>query len=110
MAKTKKIVSATPTALLGRRNAARPRVPVNLKMPGMLRELIDAAAALESRSRSDFMLDAARRAAEDALLSRSAFVASSAAFATFIERLDAPPKPNAALKRTLRTPAPWDKA
>lgn len=110
MAKPKKVAAALPAASTRRRTVLKPRVPVNLKVPGTLRELIDAAAALESRTRSDFMLDAARRAAEDALLSRSAFVASPEAFAAFVERLDAPPKPNAALKKTLRTPTPWDKA
>lgn len=109
MAKPKKIIPTASAARAPRRAATRPRVPVNLKVPGPLRELIDAAAALESRTRSDFMLDAARRAAEDALLSRSAFVASPEAFTAFVERLDAPPKASDALKRALRTPTPWDK-
>ena len=56
------------------------------------------------------MLGAARRAAEDALLGRTVFTVGAAAYAEFLARLDAPPQPNERLRRTLRTPAPWDRA
>jgi uncharacterized protein (DUF1778 family) len=55
------------------------------------------------------VLDAARRAAEDARLDRTLFVVNSKAYVEFLERLDAPPQPNARLRRSLRTPAPWKK-
>ena len=55
------------------------------------------------------MLDAARHAAEDALLDRTVFVVNPKAYAEFLARLDAPPRPNARLRRTLQTPAPWEK-
>jgi uncharacterized protein (DUF1778 family) len=31
------------------------------------------------------------------------------AFAQFLARLDMPPQPNDRLRRTMQTPAPWDK-
>ena len=54
------------------------------------------------------MLDAPRRAAEDALLDRAVLTASPKAYAEFLARLDAKPRPNARLRRTMKTRAPWD--
>ena len=34
---------------------------------------------------------------------------SSQAYAEFLARLDRPPQPNPRLRRTLETPAPWEK-
>jgi uncharacterized protein (DUF1778 family) len=85
------------------------RDTLNLRIKPELRGLIDRAAALTDRNRTDFVLNAARRAAEDALLDRTVFAVSPKAYAEFLARLDAPPRPNARLRRSLRTVAPWDK-
>jgi len=82
---------------------------VNLRMNANDRDLIDRAAATLGKNRSEFMLDATRRAAEDALLDRTLFRLDPARFAAFRKLLDAPPKPNAKLARLLQTPAPWEK-
>jgi uncharacterized protein (DUF1778 family) len=81
---------------------------LNLRIKPEERGLIDRAATLTGRTRTDFVLDAVRRAAEDALLDRTVFAVSPEAYAEFLARLDAPPKPNARLKRVLQTLAPWD--
>jgi len=85
------------------------RDTLNLRIKPELRGLIDRAAALSDRNRTDFVLDAARRAAEDALLDRTVFVVNPKAYAQFLARLDAPPRPNARLRRSLQATAPWDK-
>ena len=85
------------------------RDTLNLRIKPELRGLIDRAAALTDRTRTDFVLSAARRAAEDALLDRTVFVVNPKAYAEFLIRLDAPPRPNARLRRSLQTVAPWDK-
>ena len=85
------------------------RDTLNLRIKPELRGLIDRAAALSDRNRTDFVLDAARRAAEDALLDRTVFVVNPKAYAQFLARLDAPPRPNARLRRSLQAAAPWDK-
>jgi uncharacterized protein (DUF1778 family) len=54
-------------------------------------------------------LNAARHAAEDALLDRTVFAVGPKAYAEFLSRLDMPPEPNARLRRSLSTPAPWEK-
>lgn len=91
---------------------ARPpaRTTLNIRVQPGEREVIDRAAAMLGKTRTDFILEASRRAAEEALLDRALMTVDAATFAEFVRRLDAPPAPNARLRRTMRTPAPWDKA
>jgi uncharacterized protein (DUF1778 family) len=91
--------SATPT---GRRDT------LNLRIKPDDRGLIDRAARLTGKTKTDFVLDAARRAAGDALLDRTLFVAGPDAFDAFRARLDEAPHPNDKLRRALETPAPWE--
>ena len=86
------------------------RDSLNLRIKPELRGLIDRAAQFAGKNRTDFVLEAARRAAEDTLLDRTVFTVSPEAYAEFLARLDAPPQPSARLRRTMRTPAPWDRA
>eukprot|EP01030_Chromulinospumella_sphaerica_P031244 gene31244-31850_t len=46
---------------------------VNLRVREDIRDLIDSAAHAQGRSRSDFMIEASRRAAEEALLDQTYF-------------------------------------
>lgn len=85
------------------------RDTLNIRIKPELRGLIDRAAELAGKNRTDFVLDAARHAAEAALMDRTVFVVNPEAYAEFLARLDAPPAPNERLRRTLRTPAPWEK-
>lgn len=89
------------------KRAARPRETLNIRIRADERSLIDRAAKARGTNRTDFILDAARRAAEDALLDRALIVADPKAYDEFVARLDAPPKPNKRLRRTMRTPPPW---
>jgi uncharacterized protein (DUF1778 family) len=73
------------------------------------RSLIDHAAELTGKNRTDFVLDAARQAAQNALLDRSVIPVSKKAYAEFVALLDAPPQPNERLRKSLQTPAPWEK-
>lgn len=84
------------------------RDTLNIRIKPEVRGLIDRAAELVGKNRTDFVLDAARHAAEDALLDRTVFVVNSKAYAEFIARLDAPPQPNERLRRSLETAAPWE--
>ena len=86
----------------------RKRQSLNLRIKPEERGLIDRAAKTLGKNRTDFVLDAARRAAEDALLDRTVLTVSPKAYAEFLARLDAPPQPNERLQKTLRTVAPWE--
>jgi uncharacterized protein (DUF1778 family) len=84
------------------------REALNLRIRPEERGLIDRAARLTGKTRTDFVLDAARHAAEDALLDRTLLAVSPEAHAQFLARLDEPPKPNDRLRRTLQATPPWE--
>ena len=90
-------------------NAAK-RESLNIRIKPEERGLIDRAARAKGKNRTDFILDAARAAAEEALLDQTIIATSPEAYAEFLARLDMPPRPNERLRATMRTPAPWDKA
>lgn len=97
-----------PTKTAARRRPGRDTL--NLRIKPEERGLIDRAAHLAGKTRTDFVLEAARRAAVDALTERTLFLADPDAFARFAAALDAPPRPSEKLRRTMQTPAPWDAA
>ncbi len=84
------------------------RETLNVRVKAEDRNLIDRAAKLLGKSRTEFLLEAARRAAQDALLDQTLFKVSPEAYARFVARLDAPPAPNEKLRRMMTTPAPWE--
>jgi uncharacterized protein (DUF1778 family) len=86
-----------------------PRETLNLRIAAHDRSLIDRAAQSSGKTRTDFILGAARRAAEETLLDQSLFLVSKATYAKFLAMLDAPAKPNARLRRTMKAKPPWSK-
>lgn len=85
-------------------------VPLNIRIKPATRNLIDRAAELLGKTRTDFMLEASERRAEEVLLDRIIFTVRPDIYAEYIARLDAPAQPNERLKRTMTTKAPWEKA
>lgn len=85
------------------------RETLNLRIKPEERSLIDRAAKARGKNRTDFVLEAARAAAEEALLDQTIIAASPEAYAAFLTRLDMPPQSNERLRKTMQTPAPWDK-
>ncbi len=81
---------------------------INIRASGNQVQLIDRAAALRRTSRSDFMLDAATRMAEDVLLDSSVFTMPADEWDAYLATIESPPAPTAALRSLLRKPAPWD--
>lgn len=84
-------------------------IVINLRAAAPLRDLIDRAAALVGQNRSEFMLDSARRRAEDILLDQTLFVLNEGRHKAFLSLLDAPAKPTQELKALLSGKAPWDR-
>lgn len=89
-------------------DASSKRETLNIRIRPEERGLIDRAARMRGKNRTDFILDAARLAAEETLLDQVLISASPEAYADFLARLDAPPAANDRLRKTMRTPAPWD--
>ncbi|CAH2813513.1 MAG: FIG032766: hypothetical protein [Candidatus Burkholderia crenata] len=85
--------------------ASTPRSTLNLRICPDERGLIDRAASATGKTRTDFILDAARAAAEQVVL-----VADPHAYEAFLARLDAPAQPNDALRRTMQTRTLWEPA
>lgn len=84
-------------------------VSINIRAKAKQRDLIDQAAGRLGRSRSDFMLEAACREAEDVLLDQAFFTVDESTFAKFQMLLDQPLPPTDKLRRLLKTKAPWEK-
>ncbi len=85
-------------------------VPLNIRIKPATRNLIDRAAELLGKTRTDFMLEASERRAKEVLLDRTIFTVSPDVYAEYLARLDAPAQPNERLKRMMTTKAPWDEA
>ncbi|ACE93459.1 hypothetical protein RHECIAT_PA0000113 (plasmid) [Rhizobium etli CIAT 652] len=83
-------------------------MPLNMRIKPATRNLIDRATELLGKTRTDFMLEASERRAQEVLLDRTVFTVSSEIYAEYLARLNAPAEPNERLKRTMSTKAPWD--
>lgn len=83
-------------------------VSINIRAKTKQRDLIDQAADRLGRSRSDFMLEAACREAENVLLDQAFFTVNQGTFAKFQALIDKPLAPTDKLRRLLKTKAPWE--
>ncbi|MFI4995330.1 MAG: DUF1778 domain-containing protein [Hyphomicrobiales bacterium] len=72
-------------------------------------DVISSAAASEGKTRTEFMLESARRRATEVLLDQRLFVLDDEQHAAFMRVLDNPPVPSARLRRLMSAPSPWDK-
>lgn len=80
---------------------------INLRARPEQRDLIDQAATMLGKNRSDFMLEAACDRAQSVLLDKVFFRLDDRRFEMFMQQLDAPPAPNAGLERLMAVQAPW---
>jgi uncharacterized protein (DUF1778 family) len=83
-------------------------ININLRAKRRQRDLIDQAAELLGKTRSDFMLETACREAEDVLLDQRWFTLDPEAFRKFQALLDSPPEKNPNLRKLMATKAPWE--
>jgi len=83
--------------------------PINIRARLTQRNLIDKAAAMLNKNRSDFMLEAACREAENVLLDRRLFLVQDEVYEAFEALLNAPVNDNPALRRLLNSKSPWEK-
>ena len=82
---------------------------INLRALPEQRDLIDHAATLLGKNRSDFMLEAACERAQSVLLDQVFFGLDTEKFQQFTALLDAPTSANAGLERLMAVKAPWDR-
>lgn len=83
--------------------------PVRLRIRSEALSIIDQAASMLGRTRNEFMIEASRRAAENAILNQTIMSVDADKFDTFVAMLDRPAQPNDRLRELmLRTPL-WEK-
>lgn len=80
---------------------------INLRALPEQRDLIDHAASVLGKNRSDFMLEAACERAQAVLLDQVFFGLDTQKFEQFTAMLDAPPRTNEGLERLMAVKAPW---
>ncbi|ALR05481.1 DUF1778 domain-containing protein (plasmid) [Xylella fastidiosa] len=80
---------------------------INLRAMPEQRDLIDQAANLLGKNRSDFMLEAACERAKAIILDQVFFNLDEERFRQFTVLLDAPQDTNLGLNRLMAIKAPW---
>lgn len=81
--------------------------PINIRALEEQRTLIDKAASRLNKTRSDFMLEAACREAENVLLDQRLFLGDENTINAFHALLDAPVVDNEVLRQLLNQKSPW---
>lgn len=80
---------------------------INLRIESQTRRLIDQAAAVLGKTRTEFMVESARAQAIDVLLDQRLFVLDEARYDAFVHALDNPPAPGPKLRALLRRAHSW---
>lgn len=88
---------------------ARKDYPLSMRLPEADIAIIDRAARLRGRSRTQFVRDAAVRAAEEAVMEDRPIRMSPEGFAEFVAMLDRPPEIVPAIVELFRKRAPWER-
>jgi uncharacterized protein (DUF1778 family) len=91
-------------------NPARKDDTIQIRTSAKTKAVLNRAAELRGQKLSEFMLDSARRQAEEALLDQRAFFLEPKAHQEFLAMLDKPRKPSAGLKQRMRRKAAWESA
>jgi uncharacterized protein (DUF1778 family) len=113
MAKDRSTSSSRPGAgtvmVAERPSAADTKRSINLRIETHTRQLIDDAAAVLGKTRTEFMIDSARKVAIDVLLDQRLFVLDPQRYDAFVHALDNPPAPGPKLRSLLRRAPAWEK-
>ena len=95
------------TAVAERPPAADTKGSINLRIETRTRQLIDDAAAVLGKTRTEFMIESARKVAIDVLLDQRLFVLDPERYQAFVHALDNPPAPGPKLRSLLRRTPAW---
>ena len=80
---------------------------INLRIEGSTRQLIDDAAALLGKTRTEFMIESARGKAVDVLLDQRFFALDPDRYDAFVNALDNPTAPGPKLRALLSRKPMW---
>ena len=96
-------------AVAERSSVADTKGSINLRIEANTRQLIDDAAAILGKTRTEFMIETARQHAIDVLLDQRLFVLDTKRYDAFVHALDNPPAPGPKLRSLLRRAPAWQK-
>ena len=97
------------TAVVERPSVTDTKGSINLRIEANTRQLIDDAAAILGKTRTEFMVETARQQAIDVLLDQRLFVLDAKRYDAFMHALDNPPAPGPKLRSLLRRVPAWRK-
>lgn len=100
--------SAT-VAVAERSPTADTKGSINLRIEARTRRLIDDAAAILGKTRTEFMVESARRQAIEVLLDQRLFTLDPKRHDAFMQALDNPPAPGPKLRSLLRRTPAWER-
>jgi uncharacterized protein (DUF1778 family) len=100
---------AETVAIAERPSATDTKGSINLRIETNTRQLIDDAAAILGKTRTEFMIESARGRAINVLLDQRLFVLDPERYEAFMHALDNPPAPGAKLRSLLRRIPAWQK-
>jgi uncharacterized protein (DUF1778 family) len=84
-----------------------PKGSVNMRIGARTRQLIDDAAAVLGQTRTEFMVESARRHAMDVLLDQRLFALAPEGYDAFAQALETPSPPGPKLRALAHRPPAW---
>ena len=100
---------AAAVQVAGPRSPAEAKGSINLRIETQTRQLIDDAAAVLGKTRTEFMIDSARNVAIDVLLDQRLFALDPERYDAFMQALDNPPAPGPKLRALLSRVPAWER-
>jgi uncharacterized protein (DUF1778 family) len=80
---------------------------IQIRASAEAKAILNRAAAIRGQKLSEFMLECARRQAEDTIFEQRTFFLEDDAHLRFLALLDSPPKPSAKARARFRRKPPW---
>lgn len=82
---------------------------LDLRLSKDAKRILQHAAAAKHKTLSEFVIDSSINAAYDTLADRRVFVLDDKQWDAFVKRLDAPPRPNARLRKLMSRKPAWER-
>ena len=81
---------------------------IQIRATAEAKAILNRAAALRGQKLSEFMLESARRQAEETILDQQMFILDDDAHARLLALLDSPPKPSREVRARFKRKPPWE--
>lgn len=99
--------SASANVIAERPSVGDTKGSINLRIETHTRQLIDDAAVVLGKTRTEFMVESARKVAVDVLLDQRLFLLDPVRYDAFVDALDNPSAPGPKLRALLRRTPAW---